>query len=112
MEIIQERQSKKIKPDVIPSYIKNRPVPQAQYADPRPRIGPLSKSGGYEEGDQDLYIDPYSSLRKEDCQENLYLDLAQTNKQTQPIGEEQYLDLDQAKEEYKKTMVIEPDDTC
>ena len=108
MEIIKERHSINVnsRPDVIPSYIKNRPVPQAhQTADPRPKIGPLSATGAYENDDQQTpESDDYTSLQN--TQEDLYLDLGQ-----QPaFAEEQYLDLDEAKQEYMKSIEkIEPD---
>lgn len=110
LEIIKERHSLNLnsRPDVVPSYIKNRPVPQAQEtADPRPKIGPLSATGTYVNVDQEspAGVD-YTSLQN--TQEDLYIDMVQ--QQQQPIAEEQYLDLEEAKQEYMKTVEqIEPD---
>lgn len=113
MEIIQERNSINNRPDVVPSYIKNRPVP---IADPFPKIGPLSKTGNQEQiGPANSDNAQYEKLTLiKDEQEDLYLDLGQHQQQHPPaIMEEQYLDLDQAKEEYLKTAapveMIEPD---
>ena len=112
MEIIKERHSIKSRPDVVPCYIKNRPVPQAQIADPRPKIGPLSITGTYENVDQENPEDcgQYTTLQNPNKQEDLYLDLGQVNQHQPAVIEEQYLDLDEAKCEYMKSIeMIEPD---
>ena len=124
MEIMKERKdtdAQTSRPDVIPSYIRNRPVPA--HVDPRPRIGPLSENGGYDDESENLYVDPlddatYTSMNPEAVlgEEGVYLDLMNYEKptpSTDATGEEQYLDLQEPLEErYKTPAPIKPDTAC
>jgi len=122
MEIIKERKLTELqhsRPDVVPSYIRNRPVPT--HVDPRPRIGPLSQSGSYNDAfdsSQELYVDPssetaYMSMSLGTHQEEGdYLDLANIEKPTTE-NEEEYLELQETREEFNKmSSPIDPDPFC
>ncbi|XP_066911178.1 uncharacterized protein [Clytia hemisphaerica] len=146
-EIIHERHSAKERPDVIPRYIMGRPAPNpttSAYQDPRPSIGPLaaktdpSKSGPTSPA-SNLYTDlanvrpgdsAYESLRQDaviqddEKPQESYVDMNGIG------GEEAYLDLEQAREDfekeiqqqqegnnydnpdYKELQKIEPDNEC